>query len=238
VATVVERSETAQERRSEAPERRSEAPERSTDAPLPYPNGDDVFAVGKRIYMRALRASDLPLLSAWAADPLLEEMVGSELFQQFTEVYRRSPAFLEALRADRTQLNLVICTREGDRPMGLVRLFNIHRREGYAFLETIVADTRALRLGYGIEASKLIAYWAVDVLKLRRLEAKVYPWNRLSINTMKRRGWQLEGRLRQAVVRDGQYHDLLVFGILDFEITANKADDDWSPIYHTVPDVA
>jgi diamine N-acetyltransferase len=202
------------------------------------PVGDDIFAVGKRVYARALRVSDLPHLSAWAADPLLEEMVGSELFTQFIEVYRRSPVFLDALRADHTQVNMVICTREGDRPLGLVRLFNIHRREGYAFLETIIADPRALRLGYGIEGSKLIAYWAIDVLKLRRLEAKVYPWNRLSVNTMKRRGWQLEGVLREAVFHDGEYRDLLVFGILAHEIAANKTDDDWTPVYQTVPEVA
>jgi len=199
---------------------------------------DDVFAVGKRVYARALRVSDLPHLSAWALDPLLEEMVGSEFFHDFIHIYRRSPTFLDALRADRTQLNMVICTREDDRPIGLVRLFNLHRRDGYAFLETIVADTRALRLGYGIEGSKLIAYWAIDVLKLRRLEAKVYPWNRLSINTMKRRGWKLEGVLREAVFHDGEYRDLLVFGILAHEIAANKADDNWTPVYHTVPEVA
>jgi diamine N-acetyltransferase len=199
---------------------------------------DDVFAVGKRVYARALRVSDLPYLSAWADDPLLEEMVGSEFFHDFVHVYRRSPTFLDALRADRTQINMVVATREGDRPIGLVRLFNLHRRDGYAFLETIVADPRDLRLGYGIEGSKLIAYWAIDVLKLRRLEAKVYPWNRLSINTMKRRHWKLEGVLREAVFHDGEYRDLLVFGILAHEIAANKADDDWTPVYHTVPEVA
>jgi RimJ/RimL family protein N-acetyltransferase len=202
------------------------------------PVAADVFAVGKRVYARALRPGDLPHLSAWADDPLLEEMVGSEFFESFVRDYGRSPAFLDAVRADRTQVNMVICTREGDRPIGLVRLFNLHRRDGYAFLETIVADTRALRLGYGIEGSKLIAYWAIDVLKLRRLEAKVYPWNKLSINTMKRRNWKLEGVLREAVFHEGEYKDLLVFGILAQEIAANKADDDWTPVYHTVPEVA
>ena len=217
---------------------RSESAVRTTAAPASHAVADDVFAVGKRVYARALRVSDLPHLSAWAADPLLEEMVGSELFQDFVQVHRRSATFLDALRADQTQVNMVICTREGDRPLGLVRLFNIHREDGYAFLETIIADPRALRLGYGIEGSKLIAYWAIDVLKLRRLEAKVYPWNRLSVNTMKRRGWKQEGVLREAVFHDGAYRDLLVFGILAHEIAANKADDDWTPVYHTVPEVA
>ena len=209
-----------------------------TPLATPMPVGDDIFAVGKRVYARALRRSDLPYLSKWADDPLLEDMVGSELFHEFVNEWGRTAAFIDAVRTDRTQVNMIVCTRRGDRPIGLVRLFNIHRRDGYAFLETIVADPRALRLGYGIEASKLIAYWAVEVLKLRRLEAKVYPWNTLSINTMKRRHWKLEGALREAVFHDGRYQDLLVFGILAHEILANKADDDWTPIYQTVPDLA
>ena len=211
---------------------------RSRTVALTAPVADDVLAVGRRVYARALRRSDLPYLSKWADDPLLEDMVGSEFFHRFVDEYGRDAAFVDAVRDDRTQVNVVVCTRRGDRPIGLVRLFNIHRRDGYAFLETIVADTRALRLGYGIEGSKLMAYWAIDVLKLRRLEAKVYPWNTLSINTMKRRRWKLEGALREAVFNDGAYRDLLVFGILAHEIEANKADDDWTPIYYSVPDVA
>ena len=76
------------------------------------------------------------------------------------------------------------------------------------------------------------------MLKLRRLEAKVYPWNKLSINTMKRRNWKLEGVLREAVFHEGQYKDLLVFGILAHEIAANKEHDNWTPVYYTVPEIA
>lgn len=193
-----------------------------------------VVAVGKRVFLRTLNESDGLMLKAWAADPLLQEMVGSELLERFT--HGPWPGWLAELQADQSQINLVIASRRTGRRLGLVRLFSVHRRDGYAFLETMVADARALRLGYGIEASKLIAYWAVDVLKLRRLEAKVYPYNTLSVNTMKRRRWQLEGVLRQAVFHDGQYCDLLVFGILADEIELNKLDDDWTPIYHPVPD--
>jgi RimJ/RimL family protein N-acetyltransferase len=193
-----------------------------------------VVAVGKRVFLRMLDESDGLMLKAWAADPLLKEMVGSELLERFSG--GPWPGWLDDLSADLSQINLVIASRRTGRRLGLIRLFNVHRRDGYAFLETMVADSRALKLGYGIEASKLVAYWAVDILKLRRLEAKVYPYNTLSVNTMKRRRWQLEGRLRQAVYHDGEYCDLLVFGILADEINANKADDDWAPVYHSVPD--
>jgi ribosomal-protein-alanine N-acetyltransferase len=207
---------------------------RRPPAPAPALEGRTV-ARGKRVYLRTLAPADLPRLGAWAADPFLEEMVGSDLLHTFREVYRGSPAFLDWLRADASQLVLVIVARKTEQAVGLVRLFNVHRREGYAFLETMVADRAALRSGYGIEGSKLVAYYAVDVMGLRRLEAKVYPYNLLSVNTMKRRRWQQEGVLRQATMHRGEPCDLLVFGILREEILANKQDDDWTPAYFPLP---
>lgn len=196
------------------------------------PDGEGViFARGRRVVLRTLGRADLPHLSDWARSAFLQEMVGSELLHTFRTIYRGSPDFLDMLRADASQLNLVIVAEGWDKPVGLVRLFNIHREDGYAFFETMIAEGRALRLGFGIEASKLLAYYAIDVMGLRRLEAKVYEHNRLSINTMKRRGWQLEGTLRQAVRYRGRHENLLVFGILRDEIAAQKLDDCWTPVY-------
>jgi len=70
---------------------------------------------------------------------------------------------------------LIVEARRGwTKPVGVVRLFNIHLLEGYAFLETIVTDQRAMRRGFGVEAGKLISYYGVDVLGIRRIEAKVH----------------------------------------------------------------
>jgi RimJ/RimL family protein N-acetyltransferase len=106
-----------------------------------------------------------------------------------------------------------------------VRLFNIHMLEGYAFLETIIADSRAIRRGFGVEAGKLISYYGVDVLGLRRLEAKVYEYNVLSMNSLRRNGFHQEGVLRQAGYDGSRYWDVVVFGILGEEIAAVRRRD-------------
>jgi len=190
---------------------------------------------GRRVYLRTLGRDDLPYLAEWADDPFQKEMVGSDLLSTFKEIYRESPSFLKALHADPTQVVYVIASDRWSKPIGLVRLFNLHVKDGYAFLETIVADQKALRMGFGVEASRLIAWWAMDVLGLRRLEAKVFPHNLLSINTMKRRGWKLEGVLREAALYKGEYIDLLVFGILRQELELQRKADTWTPTYYPVP---
>ena len=82
-----------------------------------------------------------------------------------------------------------------------------------------------MRGGFGVEAGRLIAYYGVDVLGLRRIEAKVYEYNRLSVNALRRNGFQQEGALRQAGFDGERSWDVLVFGILRDEIEAQRARD-------------
>jgi RimJ/RimL family protein N-acetyltransferase len=65
----------------------------------------------------------------------------------------------------------------------------------------------------------------VDVLGLRRVEAKVYEYNRLSVNALRRNGFQQEGVLRQAGFDGVRTWDVLVFGVLRDEIDAQRRRD-------------
>jgi RimJ/RimL family protein N-acetyltransferase len=186
-----------------------------------------VITRGKRIYLRTLVPADLELLAAWAEDAFLERMVGSEFLHTYKHVYDKDPSFYEAVLTDPTQVVLVVMANRGwTKPVGLVRLFNIHLLEGWAFLETMVTDQNALQLGFGVEAGKLISYYGIDVLGLRRIEAKVYAYNTLSINSLKKHGFHQEGVLRKAGYQNGQACDVVVFGILKEEIEAERQKDE------------
>ena len=185
-----------------------------------------VISRGLRVYLRTMTPADLRHLSGWVDDPFLERMVGSEFLHSYKHVWDRSPAFYEAVLNDPTQVALMIEACHGwTKPVGVVRLFNIHLLEGYAFLETIITDMRAMKRGFGIEAAKLIAYYGMDVLGLRRLEAKVYEYNVLSMNSLRRNGFRQEGVLRQAGYDGERYWDLVIFGILKGEIEAVRRRD-------------
>ena len=185
-----------------------------------------VISRGLRVYLRTMTPADLRHLSGWVDDPFLERMVGSEFLHSYKHVWDKSPAFYEAVLNDPTQVALMIEACHGwTKPVGVVRLFNIHLLEGYAFLETIITDMRAMKRGFGIEAAKLIAYYGMDVLGLRRLEAKVYEYNVLSMNSLRRNGFRQEGVLRQAGYDGERYWDLVIFGILRDEIEAVRRRD-------------
>jgi [ribosomal protein S5]-alanine N-acetyltransferase len=201
-----------------------DAPSHSTSPPPP--ERGSVISRGTRVYLRTFTPGDLEHLGAWVADPFLERMVGSEFLQSYKHVWDRSPAFFEAVLTDPTQVVLVVeACRGWTKPVGVVRLFNIHLLEGYAFLETIIADPRAMKRGFGVEAGKLISYYGVDVLGLRRIEAKVYEFNVLSMNSLRRNGFRQEGVLREAGFDGERYWNLVIFGILKEEIEAQRQKD-------------
>lgn len=185
-----------------------------------------VISRGLRVYLRTMVPADLQHLASWVDDPFLERMVGSEFLHSYKHVWDKAPAFYDAVLNDPTQVALMIEAYRGwTKPVGVVRLFNIHLLEGYAFLETIITDMRAMKRGFGIEAAKLIAYYGMDVLGLRRLEAKVYEYNVLSMNSLRRNGFRQEGVLRQAGFDGERYWDLVIFGILKDEIEAVRRRD-------------
>jgi ribosomal-protein-alanine N-acetyltransferase len=186
-----------------------------------------VITRGRCICLRTFTPADLDHLSRWADDEHLTRMVGSELLQVYKDVYEKDASFYDAVLVDTSQIVFIIMANDGSpEPVGLVRLFNIHQSEGYAGIETILGSNRRPEWrGFGVQASRLMAYYGVDVLGLRRIEAKAYEYNPLSINTLKRNGFTHEGTLRKASLRDGRYWDILVFGLLRQELEEQRRQD-------------
>jgi RimJ/RimL family protein N-acetyltransferase/anti-anti-sigma regulatory factor len=188
-----------------------DAPRLSGDAAL--------LARTPRIGLRRPRWEDLALFERWADDRCLEEMVGSELLYRCRHLGAYHPDFVREVLASPTALTVVVePLATPGAPVGFVRLYDIRLADGIGFLETVVATGESLRKGWGVEASRLLLAYAVDVLGMQRVEAKAYSYNVLSANALRRNGFRQEGVLRAAHRYQGQRWDILVFSILADEM--------------------
>ena len=68
--------------------------------------------------------------------------------------------------------------------------------------------------GYATEAAGAIMDYAFNTLDLHRIQAKTNSDNLASFRVMERLGMKREGQIREATFRDGQWLDVLVYGIL------------------------
>ncbi|NIA24027.1 MAG: GNAT family N-acetyltransferase, partial [Gammaproteobacteria bacterium] len=70
--------------------------------------------------------------------------------------------------------------------------------------------------GRGIATDALHGFtrYLFDTLDVRRLYATVFGWNRASARVLEKCGFRLEGRRRDAIVKEGRVTDLLEYGLL------------------------
>ena len=68
--------------------------------------------------------------------------------------------------------------------------------------------------GIASEALRAVTDHAFATFDVIRLEAGVFGWNPASARVLEKAGYTLEGRLRQAVMKDGRLTDRLLYGLL------------------------
>jgi ribosomal-protein-alanine N-acetyltransferase len=180
------------------------------------------LATTARIILRQPTWDELALFERWAQDPLLDQMVGSDLLYQCRHLGAYHPDFVAAVFADPTAITAVVQPRGAESPVGFVRLYGICLPQQFGFLETAMASVASVRRAWGIDASRVFLAYAVDTLGLERIEAKVYAYNVLSANSLRRNGFAEEGVLRGARTYDGQRWDIGVFSILADEMRAQR----------------
>ncbi len=71
--------------------------------------------------------------------------------------------------------------------------------------------------GYGTEAMELLLNYGFKTVNLNRIQLRVYEFNNRAIKSYNRIGFVEEGRMRQAVFINGEYHDTIFMSILQEE---------------------
>src|SRR3989338_8827446 len=92
-----------------------------------------------RFGLRPPSWEELAPFERWANDPLLEQMVGSQLLYRCRHLGPYHPDFAAQVLHDPTALTLLVLPLdEPPEPVGFVRLYNVQLAEAFAFLETAV----------------------------------------------------------------------------------------------------
>ena len=72
-------------------------------------------------------------------------------------------------------------------------------------------------MGYGKESFKLLMKWCFEIKKFHRGWLDCKDYNKVAIKLYESSGMTREGLLRDTLLTNGVYENLIVFGILDRE---------------------
>ncbi len=107
---------------------------------------------------------------------------------------------------------------EERRVIGAIGLHKVDRYQGKADVGYWLGE-RYWKMGYGSEALEAVIEFAFGRLKLRRLEAGVFPRNPSSGKLLEKFGFKIEGFKREGVrcKADGKIKDEYIYGLLKRE---------------------
>lgn len=172
-----------------------------------------VFLDGETVSLRTAEREDIDFLQGCMND--------ARVWRPAMDVNptngEQAEEFFERVLAGEDSVHCLAC--DGVEPLGVVSL------TGSQYGPDETARARSMELaywlapehhgeGYGSDAARTMVRYAFEDRNLRRVEAHCGSFNDASAGLLESLGFQQEGRLRDAAWFRGDYHDMLVYGLL------------------------
>ena len=165
------------------------------------------FLQGETVSLRTVEEEDLDMLKEAVNDPRVWRPIGHTTPANAVQEQK----FFEEFVCDDSTVNLLVTVEET--PVGLVELGQFRHEPGCCELGYWIAPEHQQQ-GYATDAVSRLVTYGFDQRALHRIEAKVFGFNSASQHLLEDLGFTLDGRLRDRVFVDGEYHDLLWYGLL------------------------
>lgn len=169
--------------------------------------------MGEHVALRPHTADTLPALKRWYADLELvrlarhrnEPLTGDEVERLVRERFTTAQMLAFALyeRVGATEQLIGSCT-----------LANLDIDNGAATFHLMIGEPAARGRGLGSEATRLVARFAFEALGLHRISLTLFAFNEAALRCYTKAGFTEEGRMRDAITRDGRRWDEIQMGLL------------------------
>jgi RimJ/RimL family protein N-acetyltransferase len=170
---------------------------------------------GERVRLTPVTSGDLATIAEWQEDDAYLRLFdatpaapksAAQLGRWLDDAQQATGRYLFAVRplADGTLI-------------GILELDGILWPHGVCWISIAIGDPAVRGKGFGSEAMRLALRFAFHELNLHRVALTVFSYNTHAIATYERLGFRHEGTHREFLERDGQRHDMLLYGLLRHE---------------------
>lgn len=180
---------------------------------------------GERVWLRAPERSDIPIFVRWFNDAATTSFLSMRApMSQAAE-----EGWFERMLAEegKSAYHFVMCQVADDRPIGTIGLFDINQLNGTAGMGIAIGEKELWGGGLGSDALLALLDFGFGELRLNRIWLEVYDFNPRGRRSYEKCGFVLEGTLRRAIYRQGDYHDVQLMAILRDEWAAQERKRSW-----------
>jgi RimJ/RimL family protein N-acetyltransferase len=172
--------------------------------------GDQPVLTGDLVRLEPLTEAVLEDYLAALADPEVRRLTGSHAPLDRPRVEQ----WLSSRAQQHDRADWAVLRRADGAFLGEAVLNDLDTLNASANYRILLAGPQVFGRGYGTEATRLVLGHAFDTAGLHRVSLGVFDFNPRARRVYEKCGFQLEGRLRDALRWDGQWHDELIMSVL------------------------
>ncbi|MBB4826752.1 RimJ/RimL family protein N-acetyltransferase [Sporosarcina luteola] len=169
----------------------------------------------KRVRLRKMEVEDILTYHRWRND--MEVMISTN---PALDLYssQETEEFVNGVILGSTDgKSYMIVDRLSDQTIGITSLIHIDMKNRNAECIIDIGEKEFHGKGYGREALTLLLDYAFQEMNLHRVSLRVFSFNKKAISLYEKIGFQHEGASREALFRNGGWHDICHMGILQDE---------------------
>ena len=163
---------------------------------------------GKQCYLSPIDVNDVEKFTEWLHD--LEVTQHLTLYPHIISV-ENEKGFLERLSKEHTYSIIDNDTNESIGNCGYAEIDHINQT---AEIGIFIGNKKYWNRGYGKEALSLLLDYGFKALNLHNVFLRVYSFNGRAIKCYEKTGFKIAGKKREALLRNGERHDIIFMDIL------------------------
>jgi RimJ/RimL family protein N-acetyltransferase len=167
--------------------------------------------VGKLVALRRPHPDDLSSVMGWYRD---KEIARLTRYQSRPMSQGEIERFFQYRMLADDALAYSIVELPDWRLIGFTTFSSLDADNGSVLFHITIGERDAWGRGLGTEVTELMLGHAFDRLGLHRVGLSVFSYNERAIRAYEKAGFRIEGRLRDAILRDGVYWDEIQMGAI------------------------
>lgn len=172
------------------------------------------FLMGRRVYLRPVKITDAPTIQDWHNDPELRKVARAG---ERPTTLRQEKEDIKTAQHNKDEAYLLVLKKSNDKEIGFIRGSGLTSSSRNVWLRMIIGDKKAWGKNYAADALHCFLGWLFYELNVHRITCETYATNRRAIRFFEKMGFKREGIIREAHYIEGQYHDIISFGLLERE---------------------
>jgi RimJ/RimL family protein N-acetyltransferase len=167
--------------------------------------------VGNRISLIPLNDACFDLTLRWINDPALRHLTGA----RYPVSKLEHEKWFRAHATDPDNKTYAIQLLENGKVIGLIGNTHYDKLHRITDIFFYIGEKDMLGKGFGQEAVSLFTDFCFKEMNIHKVCGFVYDYNDASRHVFERCGYSAEGVLSDHWYRDGRYHDVYVFGLIN-----------------------